>query len=90
MITAIETEGRFGMGSGKEYVPSYQIEYSRNGGLSWHKWKDIRGSNVSIVIITRSVVIMFSITSSSSMASSPASLYQFNLHTKSAARSAMR
>lgn len=49
MITAIETQGRFGMGSGKEFVPSYQVEYSRNGGLSWHKWKDLRGLNVSIV-----------------------------------------
>lgn len=48
VISAIETQGRFGMGSGKEFVPSYQVEYSRNGGKSWHKWKDFRGSGVSM------------------------------------------
>lgn len=49
VISAIETQGRFGMGNGKEFVPSYQVEYSRNGGSSWHKWKDFRGSSVSII-----------------------------------------
>lgn len=44
VVTAIETQGRFG---GKEFVPSYQVEYSRNGGLTWHKWKDLKGSSVS-------------------------------------------
>lgn len=47
VVSAIETQGRFGMGSGKEFTPSYQVEYSRNGGQSWHKWKDFRGSSVS-------------------------------------------
>lgn len=47
VISAIETQGRFGMGNGKEFVPSYQVEYSRNSGKSWHKWKDFRGSGVS-------------------------------------------
>lgn len=50
-ITAIETQGRNGLGAGKEFVPFYQIEYSRNSGLTWHKWKDLRGSSVSITII---------------------------------------
>lgn len=44
VITAIETQGRFG---GQESVPLFQIEYSRNGGQTWHKWKDFRGSSVS-------------------------------------------
>jgi hypothetical protein len=47
VISAIETQGRFALGSGKEFVPSYQIIYSRNNGLTWHKWKDFRGSHVS-------------------------------------------
>lgn len=49
VVTAIETQGRFAMGSGKEYTPMYSVEYSRNGGLRWHKWKDFRGSTVSIL-----------------------------------------
>lgn len=47
VVNAIETQGRYYSGNGKEFVPSYQIEYSRNGGLSWHKWKDFHGSSVS-------------------------------------------
>lgn len=48
VITAIETQGRFALGSGKEFVPAYQVEYSRNGGRTWHRWKDIRGASVSV------------------------------------------
>lgn len=55
VISAIETQGRFALGSGKEFVPSYQIEYSRNNGLTWHKWKDFRGSSVSVVLVFLSV-----------------------------------
>lgn len=48
VVSAIETQGRFSMGSGKEFVPSYQVEYSRDNGRTWHKWKDFRGASVSI------------------------------------------
>lgn len=51
VVTAIETQGRFAMGSGHEFMPNYQIEYSRNAGLSWHKWKDFKGSYVSVLPI---------------------------------------
>lgn len=47
VVSAIETQGRFGLGSLKEYVPSYQIEYSRDSGRTWHKWRDIHGYSVS-------------------------------------------
>lgn len=50
VVSAIETQGRFGMSSGREFVPSYQVEYSRDGGQTWHKWKDFRGSSVSIAM----------------------------------------
>ena len=51
VITAVETQGRFALGSGKEFAPAYQIEYSRNGGLTWHKWKDVRGPSVSVTCV---------------------------------------
>lgn len=51
VINGIETQGRYYLGNGKEFVPSYQVEYSRNGGQTWHKWKDFHGSSVSILFI---------------------------------------
>lgn len=47
VISAIETQGRYGFGSGREYVTHYQIEYSRDSGKSWHKWRDYKGNYVS-------------------------------------------
>lgn len=48
VITAISTQGRFGNGMGVEFVEEYWVEYSRDGGKSWHKWKSQQGSHVSV------------------------------------------
>jgi len=46
VITAISTQGRFGNGMGVEFVEEYWVEYSRDGGKSWHKWKSQQGSHI--------------------------------------------
>lgn len=45
-ITGIATQGRFGNGMGVEYVEEYWIEYSRDGGRSWTKWKNRKGNHI--------------------------------------------
>lgn len=47
VITAIATQGRFGNGNGVEFVEEFWLEFSRDAGLTWHKWKNRRGSHVS-------------------------------------------
>ena len=44
IVTGISTQGRFGNGVGIEYVEDYWIEYSRDFGQSWFKWKDRKGT----------------------------------------------
>jgi hypothetical protein len=43
VVTGISTQGRFGNGVGIEYVQEFWIEYSRNQGQTWIKWKDRKG-----------------------------------------------
>ncbi|XP_074599488.1 uncharacterized protein LOC141853883 [Brevipalpus obovatus] len=42
-ITAIATQGRFGNGRGLEFTEEYYVEYSRDFGTTWSKWKNHRG-----------------------------------------------
>ena len=42
-ITGIATQGRFGNGMGVEYAEEYWIEYSRDGGATWLRWKNRKG-----------------------------------------------
>lgn len=46
VITGIGTQGRFGNGHGVEFVEEYWIEYSRDKGGTWHKWKNRKGSHL--------------------------------------------
>lgn len=48
VVTAIETQGRFFMGNGKEFTPSYYVMFSRDSGATWNTWRDVRGGQVSI------------------------------------------
>lgn len=48
VITAISTQGRFGNGVGVEFVDEFWLEYSRDFGKTWHKWKSRKGSHVSV------------------------------------------
>lgn len=47
VITSVATQGRFGNGLGLEFVEEYYLEYSRDGGLTWAKWKNSKGNHVS-------------------------------------------
>lgn len=42
-ITGLATQGRFGNGMGVEFAEEYWIEYSRDGGLTWTKWRNRKG-----------------------------------------------
>ena len=46
VITAIATQGRFGNGRGLEFTEEYYVEYSRDFGTTWSKWKNHRGQTV--------------------------------------------
>ncbi|XP_053209711.1 uncharacterized protein LOC128393553 [Panonychus citri] len=43
VITSVATQGRFGNGNGREYLEEYFIEYSRDFGVSWTRWKTSKG-----------------------------------------------
>lgn len=40
VITAISTQGRFGNGMGAEFVEEYWLEYSRDNGLTWKRFRE--------------------------------------------------
>ena len=39
VISAIETQGRFGNGQGKEFTEQYRVEYWRPEFTAWKKFK---------------------------------------------------
>lgn len=43
VITTVATQGRFGNGNGREYLEEYFIEYSRDFGSTWTKWRNSKG-----------------------------------------------
>ncbi len=45
-MTGVATQGRFGNGYGAEFVEEYWIEYSRDNGSVWHRWKNADGNHV--------------------------------------------
>ena len=55
VISATETQGRFGNGAGVEYVEKYLLEYWRPGFTSWHIYKLWNGDKVCLI----SLLIMF-------------------------------
>ncbi|OUC43362.1 hypothetical protein D917_09815, partial [Trichinella nativa] len=50
VLTAVETQGRFGGGHGKEYPLHYILEYWRPGrGGQWMRYKDQQRNEVCII-----------------------------------------
>ena len=47
VITAVESQGRFGNGQGQEFAEHYLIEYWREPVAKWVRYKDVKGEEVS-------------------------------------------
>lgn len=50
VITATETQGRFGNGQGVEFAEAYLLEYWRPRLGKWVRYRDIKGEEVSTVL----------------------------------------
>ena len=48
VITATETQGRFGNGQGVEFAEAYLLEYWRPRLGKWVRYTDIKGQEVSV------------------------------------------
>lgn len=46
LITAVETQGRYGGGHGVEYPPGYSIEYWRPSLANWARYRDRHANEV--------------------------------------------
>jgi len=46
VITATETQGRFGNGQGQEFTEAYLLEYWRPKLGKWVRYRDIKGEEV--------------------------------------------
>ncbi len=46
LITALETQGRYGSGHGLEYPPGYMLEYWRPDLNHWVRYKNRKGEEV--------------------------------------------
>jgi len=46
LITATETQGRFGNGQGREFAEAYVISYWRPELLKWVRYRDHTGNEV--------------------------------------------
>lgn len=46
-VTAIKSQGRYGDGSGKEFVEEIMIDYWRPGANKWTRWKGRDGKQAS-------------------------------------------
>lgn len=49
VITAIETQGRFGNGTGREYATEYMVDYLRPGS-KWIRYKNRTGHTVIFIL----------------------------------------
>lgn len=49
-VTAIKSQGRYGNGSGKEFVEEIMIDYWRPGSNKWTRWKSRDGKQASTSI----------------------------------------
>lgn len=50
-MTAIKSQGRYGNGSGKEFVEEIMIDYWRPGANKWTRWRGRDGKQASVLII---------------------------------------
>jgi len=46
IITAVESQGRFGNGQGQEFAEHYLLEYWRDSLAKWVRYKDLKGEEV--------------------------------------------
>ena len=46
IITAVETQGRFGNGQGQEFAEHYLVEYWRDSLSKWVRYKDAKSEEV--------------------------------------------
>ncbi|XKL63914.1 hypothetical protein PGB90_006278 [Kerria lacca] len=46
VITAVETQGRFGNGQGQEYTEAYQLEYWRPKLGKWKRYRNFKGEEI--------------------------------------------
>lgn len=46
VINGVATQGRFGNAVGVEFAEEFYLEYSRDGGLTWIKWKNHKGNHL--------------------------------------------
>ncbi|CAG2170471.1 unnamed protein product, partial [Oppiella nova] len=46
VVTGVATQGRYGNGYGVEFVEEYWIEYSRDNGTTWIRWKSTEGNHL--------------------------------------------
>ncbi|KAI3480386.1 hypothetical protein L1887_57462 [Cichorium endivia] len=46
VINGVATQGRFGNSVGVEFTEEFYLEYSRDGGLTWTKWKNHKGNHL--------------------------------------------
>ena len=49
VVTAVETQGRFGNGQGQEYTEAYHIEYWRPKLGKWKRYRNMKGEEVSFL-----------------------------------------
>lgn len=49
VISAVQTQGRFGNGQGQEYAEVYMIDYWRPGSTKWIRWRSRSGDEVRTV-----------------------------------------
>ncbi|KAG8230052.1 hypothetical protein J437_LFUL000888 [Ladona fulva] len=50
VLTAAETQGRFGNGQGQEFAEAYLLEYWRPRLGKWVRYRDIKGEEVSAFV----------------------------------------
>lgn len=43
VVSMVETQGRFGNGQGQEFAPNYLLEYQRESGQRWIRFRDRKG-----------------------------------------------
>ncbi len=54
VISAVESQGRYGRGNGLEYAPNYLLEYWRPGLSHWVRYKNRRGEEVRKFVLLNS------------------------------------
>lgn len=59
-VTAVKSQGRYGNGSGKEFVEEMMIDYWRPGFNKWARWKGRDGKQASDLIYINIYLYIFS------------------------------